>query len=108
MTLFSTKDVKISHLFAKKTPFLTIFSSQSKNLSLEKQTRTTGQKNALDIHQKIEYNIRRVITKITGMYLLDTMGHALDCRRGCFFYAKNPDEIWAGDAHFPDDKIKIV
>lgn len=40
------------------------------------------------------------------MYLLDTMGHALDCRRGCFFYAKNPDEIWVGDAHFPDDKIK--
>lgn len=32
-----------------------------------------------------------------------TMGHTLDCRRGCFFYAKNPDEFWAGDAHFPDD-----
>ena len=25
---------------------------------------------------------------------------------GVFFYAKNPDEILVGDAHFPDDKIK--
>ena len=28
--------------------------------------------------------------------------------RGCFFYAKKPDDKWAAAAQKPDEKIKIV
>ena len=50
--------------------------------------------------------IVRIENTYRHMYLFCIPWDNTPDESGVFFYAKNPDEIWACDAHFPDDKIK--